>query len=123
MHIPRCLECNKQLNGRQTKYCSRGCKNTHNNLNFQTYEAQQKRGRTRKLKLIKLKGGRCARCGYGKNHAALVFHHIEPENKSFPLELRSLSNRKWETILDEVDKCLLLCSNCHAEVHNPDAAM
>jgi len=60
------------------------------------------------------------RCGYNKNHAALEFHHENPDNKDFQLDLRSLSNRKWDAIVREAGKCLLLCSNCHAEEHNPD---
>ncbi len=66
-------------------------------------------------------GGRCALCNYSRNYSALEFHHLTSENKSFDLDLRSLSNRRWETILREVRKCRLVCSNCHRELHNPDA--
>ena len=118
-----CLNCGNVLSGRQKKYCSRQCKNTVNNSNLQSYQAQQARGRARKLELIRVKGMHCEECGYGKNYAALEFHHIVPETKDFQLDLRSLSNRKWETILTEAKKCLLLCSNCHAELHNPDCAI
>lgn len=118
--MKECLNCGSSLKGRQTKYCSRLCKNTFNNLNYQSYLAQQRRGRERKLKLIKLKGKKCKYCKYDKNYAALGFHHIISNNKNFQLDLRSLSNRKWEVILKEAEKCILICSNCHAEVHNPD---
>jgi hypothetical protein len=60
------------------------------------------------------------RCGYNKNTAALQFHHINPEDKLFQLDLRSLSNRKWSEIETEAEKCILLCSNCHAEYHHPE---
>ncbi|MGD8926750.1 MAG: hypothetical protein PVG20_07855, partial [Thioalkalispiraceae bacterium] len=66
------------------------------------------------------KGNECELCGYAKNHAALEFHHTKPEEKIFQLDLRSLSNRRWELILEEAQKCQLLCSNCHAELHNPE---
>ena len=115
-----CINCGKRLNGKQTKYCSRACKNNYLNQQLQSYRAQQNRGRSRKLELIKLKGGECEKCGYGDNYAALEFHHTEPGNKEFQLDLRCLSNRKWEVILLEAEKCKLLCSNCHAEEHNPD---
>ena len=115
-----CLQCNKILIGRQSKYCSRQCKNVYLNQSLQSYEAQQVRGRKRKLELIKLKGNECELCGYNKNYAALEFHHETLVEKSFQLDLRSLSNRSWEVILIEVKKCQLLCSNCHAEHHNPD---
>ena len=116
----KCLNCETELKGRQTKYCSRKCKNTYINQSLQSYEAQQKRGRDRKLEIINIKGGKCERCGYKKNYAALEFHHKKPSQKKFQLDLRSLSNRKWELIEEEIQKCILLCSNCHAEIHNPD---
>lgn len=50
-----CLQCKKALTGRQSKYCSRQCKNIFLNQSLQSYEAQQERGRKRKLELIKLK--------------------------------------------------------------------
>ena len=73
----------------------------------------------RKKTLVERKGGKCQKCNYRKNLAALEFHHINPELKSFQLDLRSLSNRSMERILSEADKCMLVCSNCHAEIHNP----
>jgi len=121
--LMKCLECGKRLAGRQTKYCSRQCKNAYNNLNFQSYQAQQARGRDRKLELIRLKGSKCSRCGYNRNFAALELHHTEPTKKDFQLDLRSLSNRKWEVILKEAEKCELVCSNCHAEIHNPECVL
>ena len=48
------------------------------------------------------------------------FHHINPEVKLFQLDLRSLSNRKWGEVVAEAGKCILLCSNCHAEHHHPE---
>ena len=115
----KCSICNKKLQGRQTKFCSRACKNKSGNIAHQSYLAQQDRGRKRKIEMIKQFGNACTKCGYDKNYAALEFHHIEPEKKSFQLDLRSLSNRKWSSIVEEGKKCILLCSNCHAELHNP----
>ena len=63
-------------------------------------------------------GGKCTRCDYATNLAALAFHHVG--GKAIKLDTRSLSNRKIGPILEEVTKCKLLCHNCHAEVHNPD---
>ena len=73
----------------------------------------------RKLDLVNAAGGKCTLCGYSKNLAALVFHHNEANGKDFKLDMRSLSNRKLEPVLREIDKCILLCANCHAELHNP----
>ena len=107
--------CGKPLRGRQTKYCSSTCKNR----DLQSYEAQKRRGLTRKLKLIQTAGGCCSICGYRKNLAALVFHHTDADAKDFKLDMRSLSNRKLEPVLAEIEKCILVCANCHAELHNP----
>ena len=73
----------------------------------------------RKLALIGKSGGRCNACGYCKNLAALTWHHVNPEAKSFELDLRSLSNRSDKAIEAEASKCILLCANCHAEEHFP----
>lgn len=118
-----CIVCNKVLKGRQKKFCSRKCKNKSGNFAFQSYIAQQKRGRQRKIELIKLHKGSCQNCDYNKNYAALEFHHVNPEKKDFQLDLRSLSNRNWGVILEEVKKCILLCSNCHSELHNPECKL
>jgi predicted nucleic acid-binding Zn ribbon protein len=110
-----CIVCGKSLHGRQTKFCSLSCKNK----DLQSYEAQQRRGLSRKLRLIQNAGGRCSICGYHKNLAALVFHHSDSSKKDFKLDMRSLSNRKLAPVLEEISKCILVCANCHAELHNP----
>lgn len=60
-------------------------------------------------------------CNYRRNYAALEFHHTDPMQKLFQLDMRSLANLQWTDILQEAGKCRLLCSNCHAEHHNPAA--
>lgn len=62
---------------------------------------------------IQLKGGKCERCGYDRCNAALEFHHLDPTQKD-PLGLRKTS---LKVLMKEVDKCILLCSNCHKEEH------
>ena len=110
-----CVVCMTPLQGRQTKFCSVDCKNKYH----QCYPAQKQRGLTRKLKLVQTLGGKCLICGYKNNLAALAFHHLNSDDKVFKLDMRSLSNRKLEFVLLEIEKCVLLCHNCHAEVHNP----
>ena len=114
-HI-KCIVCGKKLPGKRRKYCSDKCKNKRH----QSYSAQNLRGRKKKIDLVNLFGGKCSECGYDKNLAALTFHHLDPKEKSFKMDMRSLSNRKWSTIKREADKCILLCANCHAELHSPD---
>lgn len=108
-----CKVCGNDLIGKQALFCSIKCKNALH----QSYAAQKKRGLERKLYFVQKLGGKCSRCGYSANLAALAFHHLH--GKEFKLDVRSLSNRKINPILKEVAKCKLLCHNCHAEVHNP----
>jgi len=63
------------------------------------------------------KGGKCVVCGYKKCQRALSFHHINPKKKNFDLSSRGLT-RSWERIKKEIDKCVLICANCHMEVHD-----
>lgn len=60
-------------------------------------------------------GGKCINCGYNKCLDALQFHHIDPAEKEF--HLGNSRGKKLEVIKKELDKCLLLCSNCHIEAH------
>lgn len=69
----------------------------------------------RKLEAIEYLGGCCIRCGYSKYHGALEFHHRDPTNKEFEWTKTRLLNKK--AMLTEIDKCDLLCANCHRELH------
>lgn len=89
-------------------------------MNPNDYKKQQERARSRKLELINMMGGKCSKCGYHQNMAALEFHHVNPSEKCFQLDARHLSNTNMERIIEESKKCILLCSNCHREVHNPE---
>ncbi len=62
-------------------------------------------------------GGKCQICGYKKSVRALTFHHRNPSDKDFGLSDRGLT-RSWEKTKRELDKCVLLCANCHGEVHD-----
>ena len=119
-----CVVCGNDLFGQKVKYCSNKCKQKdhYHRVKSQTntYHSQTIRALKRKLKLIEMKGNCCSNCGYNKNLAALHFHHRNSEEKAFKLGLRILSNKRWEAIVKEAEKCDVLCANCHAEVHNPE---
>ena len=91
-------------------------------MNPNDYEKQQVRAWSRKRELVELMGGKCCKCGYNNNYAALEFHHVDPQNKAFQLDSRHLSNTSMNKILDEVRKCILVCSNCHKEIHYPNSS-
>lgn len=59
-------------------------------------------------------GGKCVRCGYDTYLGALEFHHLDPNKKDFTI---SNSNMKVKEAVEESKKCILLCSNCHRELH------
>lgn|SRR5882724_6084317 len=73
--------------------------------------------RQRELKktAIEHKGGKCQKCGYNKCQAALEFHHLKPEEKDFAIS--RCKNNSFEKVKKELDKCILICSNCHKEEH------
>lgn len=79
---------------------------------------QKMRGRylKRKQDLVAHFGGKCIHCGYSKCVAALEFHHRDPATKSFELSQNALG-KSWNNIIAEAEKCDLVCSNCHAEIH------
>lgn len=90
--------------------------------NIPTVESTSKRQcRNVELKYVKwpeeYMGGKCQICGYNKCSRALTFHHINPKEKSFGISARGFT-RSWDKIKKELDKCILLCSNCHMEVHD-----
>lgn len=60
-------------------------------------------------------GGRCVNCGYSKYIEALDFHHLNPKEKDF--NISKVRSYNFENIKSELAKCVLLCANCHREVH------
>lgn len=71
-----------------------------------------------KLKAVNYLGGKCAICGYDNCIEALEFHHINPEEKEFAISGKF--NISWEKLKHELDKCQLLCANCHRELHSSE---
>lgn len=111
----KCQVCQNNLPENRTKFCSDQCKSKGQKNSIYYY--QMERGWRRKLKLIELLGGKCQSCGYNKCTRALSFHHIKPEDKLFNLDIRNISGTTWDKIIKEVEKCQLLCLNCHQELH------
>ena len=67
-----------------------------------------------KQKCLAYKGGSCQRCGYNRSPRALTFHHLDPSKKDFGV---AAAHRPWSVVKQELDKCILLCFNCHMEEH------
>ncbi|MGV8131714.1 MAG: hypothetical protein ACP5N7_06465 [Candidatus Pacearchaeota archaeon] len=85
---------------------------------IQTLERQHK---FKKL-CIEYKGGKCEICGYTKSNAALEFHHLDASEKEFSISKARLTTFS-NSIKKELDKCQLLCANCHREVHDITLAL
>ena len=97
--------CNNPLSGRQQQFCSPECKNKF-------YVARRRRNL--KQQAVNYKGGKCVVCGYDKSLVALSFHHRN--NKEFGVSAKGYT-RSWERVRSELDRCILVCHNCHAEIH------
>lgn len=69
-----------------------------------------------KAQAVAYLGGKCQICNYSKCLDALDFHHRDPKEKEF--NICSVKSRNFEGIKKELDKCDLLCSNCHREIHS-----
>ena len=98
--------CEKEVLGKGV-FCSRGCLNK---------ASVTRKRQALKVKAVEYKGGKCVRCGYDKSIKALHFHHLDPTKKDFGVSNRGFT-RSWEKLRIELDKCDLVCSNCHAEIH------
>ncbi len=75
---------------------------------------QTKRYRIKK-EMVEYKGGSCEVCGYNKSLRALQFHHKDPSQKDFNIGGIGSIN---EDVKKELDKCILVCANCHSEIHD-----
>ena len=91
------------------------------------FKDYQKRGRSRcgscntkirrfrsKAAAIEFLGGKCKKCGWNGNQAALQFHHLH--GKDFTIG--NVANKSWDSIKIEMQKCVLLCANCHMIEHS-----
>lgn len=112
----------------QLRYCTRRCR----------WEAREARIRARRLgavpapvsnsqrvmqwrkqireRVVEYMGGKCCVCGYSRCARALHCHHVEPENKSFGIA--DGQPRPWRVVKTEMEKCILVCANCHTEIHH-----
>ena len=77
-------------------------------------DKRQRRKMTKRIRNYKLSKG-CSVCGYNKCAEALEFHHNG--DKNFGIARSIYTHRKFEAIKKEIDKCIILCSNCHRELH------
>src|SRR3989344_3220338 len=80
-------------------------------------KAVDKRRKKMRQMAVEYKGGKCKLCGYNKCAQALDFHHLDPSKKDFGISADGIT-RAWSRIKAELDKCVMICANCHREVHS-----
>lgn len=102
--IKKCEICEKEFKKR-TKICMSCYTNTRR------YKI--------KIKMIEYKGGKCQKCTDGNlDISCYDFHHMDPSKKEFNLSGLNSAKINWDKVKKELDKCLLLCSNCHRTEHS-----
>lgn len=84
---------------------------------MRVFQSPSRQRRQRMINIKKQAGGKCVFCGYDKNYAALDFHHIDPSKKLFGINTATKGTR--DKLMAEIEKCVLLCRNCHSELHHP----
>ena len=70
-----------------------------------------------KKRIIESMGGSCVICGYNKGQSGLALHHLDPKSKDFGLGAVRANIKSWNKIAEELKKCILVCHNCHSEIH------
>lgn len=77
---------------------------------------QRRRNKIKEM-AIEYKGEECNICGYKRCKSALEFHHLDPSKKDFAISAKGYT-RSWETVKAELNKCIMVCANCHREIHD-----
>lgn len=114
-----CEQCSAPTRGGRL-FCSDICRRrgsaVHRRVRTLTNaEAVVNYRRSVKARAVAAMGGKCCACGYGRSIRAMHFHHMDPTHKDFHI---SRQIRAWQRVLQELAKCILVCSNCHCEIHD-----
>ncbi len=72
--------------------------------------------REQKRRAVQYMGSVCFECGRDGPFALFEFHHLDAREKDFGIS-RSGTVRPWDSVVAELDKCVMLCANCHREAH------
>ena len=87
----------------------------YENNKEKVYQRRTDRRKRLKEEAVKIAGGKCSACGYNKCLSALEFHHHQSNKEGNVSTL--LKNESRQKLLKEAEKCILLCANCHRELH------
>jgi 5-methylcytosine-specific restriction endonuclease McrA len=113
--MKRCTKC-KKLKNLSSFYIDRSRKDGLGYMCKKCRRQINKIFRRKQIQILhELKSNGCSICGYNTYPGALDFHHVNPKDKKFTLSAQAM-NRKTERVINELNKCILLCKNCHAEI-------
>lgn len=70
-----------------------------------------------KTRIVKAMGGACVICGYNRCQSSLHLHHLDQSKKEFSFSSIRANCKSWSKIVEELRKCVLVCANCHGEIH------
>jgi len=107
LHMNKCEICSRSFE----YYRSKGGTKTQCNSCY-----VNKRRFKLRVKIIQYLGGKCILCGYSNCYGALDAHHVDSSTKLF--NISGAHSKSWESIKAELDKCILICSNCHRSQHH-----
>jgi len=85
-------------------------------MSYSSNAVKRWRQRT-KEKMVEAMGGACQCCGYDTSSGALAFHHLDPTVKELGFGKTRANPSNWDKVVEELRKCVLVCHNCHAEIH------
>ena len=128
-----CKKCNKKKNVEefQSKNKTKGTihswcanclneqKKKHYNENKNLIIEKIKKRKEELRDFVKSFKKECTKCGYNKTYWALDFHHKDPSEKEELIGKTVIRGWSKERIKKEIDKCIVVCKNCHAEIHAP----
>ena len=80
-------------------------------------DAVKKWRRKTKDRILEAFGGACTMCGYNRCSASLCLHHLDPSKKEFSFGGVRASAKSWSALVVEMRKCVMVCNNCHGEIH------
>lgn len=133
----KCDQCSKMFyrrpsDMRSLNFCSQKCSSIHYSNNYRgenspswnggrlkSKERDKLKTKEKRILLktegVKYLGGKCKKCGYDKCIAALDFHHLDPSTKDDDFSKKC--EKDWDTMKSKIEGCILLCANCHRELH------
>jgi hypothetical protein len=112
----KCRRCQRSCPSSRI-FCSVKCLEKYKienpaNTSYENVKTWRQRAKERAVNYL---GGKCQNCGYNRSLRALSFHHYNPAEKDFNISSQCIS---WEAMVKELNKCVLVCSNCHMEIHD-----